>query len=530
MDKWGMKCREGLISILENESLFLLAAFLLRGILFVDPLKWHMEALTHLYTYLLCPWGGMLIGFRLFRIRSGQTKAGMEMPILLLLFAWIVFPMMFRFGPTFNNSVTDIGYAIVFFGIYASIRERPEEVRRKLFFEMCLLFSILAMIWGGLLLYCAFTGTNFGKETGGILFGVQEGILYAGVHYNSTGMMATGCLFMSIGLSERSGHSLLRIAGILSSVPMVLVIILSQSRSCRYAMLIAFAFGAFVRVLFVPFKNRLFQKGVAVVCGAAVLIGGYLLASVITDLALMHYEKLSAEQAGTMGTIEHKDVSFVNLEAKNIGSISNVKIEEFERLSTTFTEILENKSTEETIQLCGERNVPKRNLHVEANKMLFVSNAKAEGKMTGQARAAVDATFSDRTNVWRNLFDLWRSDPWKMFIGRGVGNTGSLIAHDTTHEADGTAAVHNTYLQFVADFGLIGFILQIAFFIVILPSSLRGLATGIRKPTNGNLSMGMMVVAIFAIGVMESAPLGQMTPTNLMLYTALAFLIADGDL
>jgi hypothetical protein len=85
-------------------------------------------------------------------------------------------------------------------------------------------------------------------------------------------------------------------------------------------------------------------------------------------------------------------------------------------------------------------------------------------------------------------------------------------------------------LQFVADFGLIGFILQIAFFIVILPSSLRGLATGIRKSTNGNLSMGMMVVAIFAIGMMESAPLGQMTPTNLMLYTALAFLTADGDL
>jgi hypothetical protein len=41
--------------------------------------------------------------------------------------------------------------------------------------------------------------------------------------------------------------------------------------------------------------------------------------------------------------------------------------------------------------------------------------------------------------------------------------------------------------------------------------------------------MGMLVVAMLLIGLMESAPLGQMTPTNLVLYPALAFLTAKGE-
>lgn len=498
MNKWVMKCREGLISVLENESLFLLAAFLLRGILFVDPLKWHMEEMTRIYTYMLCPWGGLLIGLRLFRVHTGETKAGTELPLLFLLFAWIVFPLLFRFGATFNNAVTDIGYAIVFFGLYASLRERPEHVRRRRFFEMGVLFSALAIVWGGLLLYCAFTGIRFGQETGGTIFGVQKGILYGGVHYNTVGMMAIGCLYMGIGLFEGSDRLIFRVLGVLASAVMILVIILAQSRSCRYAMLIAFAFGSFVRVLYLPFRNRIFQKGIAFVCAVCVLVGGYFLSSMLMNLALTHYARLSAGKTQTTGVVEQDTVAH-----------------------------------EERMIESGDLNVTLTPEYAESDSVfvmnLPVSGAKAEGDMTGKARVAVDATFSDRTNVWRNLFDLWRSDFKKLLIGRGVGNTGSLIAHDTIHEADGTAAVHNTYLQFVADFGLIGFALQIAFFILILPGVLRGLAAGGNGSARGNLSMGMMAVAILAIGMMESAPLGQMTPANLMLYTSLAFLTAAGD-
>lgn len=50
-----------------------------------------------------------------------------------------------------------------------------------------------------------------------------------------------------------------------------------------------------------------------------------------------------------------------------------------------------------------------------------------------------------------------------MLIGNGVGHTGSKIVEGTIHEESGAVAVHNTYLQWAADFGLIGFALEAVF-------------------------------------------------------------------
>ena len=481
MNKTVSRCRDAVCSILGNEGLFLLAAFLLRGVLFADPLKWHMEEMTNVYAYFLCPWGGLLVGFRLLRAKEHPENSGKEIPFLALLFSWIVLPFLFRFGFTFNNIVTDIGYFIVFFGLYASIRERDRDERDKRLAEISLLFSILGIIWGGLLLYCAVTGKRFGIETGGIIFGVQGGILYSGAHYNSEGMMAIGCLFIGLALFERKPLGM-RILGVTAAVISMFVIILSQSRSSRYAMLIAFSSGVFIKLIMTPFvHNKILHKCIAVGCAAAVLVGGYLLSAGITEMALVHYEKLT--QKGT-----------------EVSTDENGYHSEAGILETGFVEV-----------------------HLS-------SDAVAEEKMTGKARAAIDATFSDRTNVWHNLLSLWRENPKKLVIGWGVGNVGSLIAHDTSHEMDGSTAVHNTFLQFIADFGIIGFLIQICFFAAILPNALRSLAAGAKGVAPGLLSMTMMVIAILAIGMMESAPLGQMTPTNLMLYTALAFLAADGSL
>lgn len=483
MDQLAVKCRKGLMCILENEALFLLAAFLLRGILFVDTLKWHMEDLTRLYTYVLCPWGGALIGLRLARL--GQKKSGSEMPVLFLLFIWITVPLLWRFGPTFNNIVTDIGYAIVFFGVYASIREREETVRERRLLEMGVLFTVLSIIWCGLLLYCAVTGKQIGEDTGGLPFGVFRGFLFAGIHYNSVGMMAIGCLFMSMALFACGKRALLRAAGAAGAVLAALVIILSQSRTSRYAMLIALAFGAFMKMWVWPgMKNGGIRKILAVLCAAMVLAGGYALSGLITRAALAHYEKL----AGQTGT-----------------------------------------QTGQTAESVQESETQNGEGILQGVAETMVASAAAESNMTGKSREAVDATFSDRTNIWRNLFDLWRGDLKKMLMGRGVGNTGRLIAHDTIHEAEGSAAVHNTYLQFMADFGLIGFMLQAAFLLCILPRLFRGVSYGAEHGESGLLSMGMLVVAVLLIGLMESAPLGQMTPTNLVLYPALAFLTAKGE-
>ncbi|MBQ9010746.1 MAG: O-antigen ligase family protein [Clostridia bacterium] len=482
MERVVTKCRLGLTRLLENEALFLMAAFLLRGVLFVDTLKWHMEGMTHLYTYLLCPWGGALTGLRLARL--GERKSGPEMPILFLLYLWIAVPLLWRFGATFNNMVTDLGYGIVFFGLYASLREREETTRERRLQEMGILFALLSLIWCGLLLFCAVTGKRFGEEPG-LPFGVFRGFLFAGIHYNSVGMMAIGCLFMSLALCACGKAILLRLMGAAGALAAALVVILSQSRTSRYAMLLALAFGAFMKVFFHPGMKTRVQGGLlGVLCAVIVLAGGYLLAGVITRGALAHYERLSGPES-VQGTQAETPVAALSPEQ-----------------GTAF------------IRELAER---------------MVVSAGAESEMSGQSREAVDATFSDRTNIWRNLFDLWGSDLKKMLIGRGVGNTGSLIAHDTIHEQDGTAAVHNTYLQFIADFGLIGFILQVAFLLCILPNLFRGVCYGAGHGESGLLSMGMLVVAVLLIGLMESAPLGQMTPTNLVLYPALAFLSAKGE-
>ena len=453
MEKLSRKTRQVMGAVLGSEALFLFAAFLLRGILNVETFKWYLEGFSYLYAYVLCPWGGALIALRLSRIERGLQQAGWEQKILFFLLLWISVPFLYRFGPTFNNVVTMTGYAMVFFGIYASLSEREMKARRKQLKVLSCLFCLLSLVWGGALLYCAWTGNIFG-EADSLVFGVRRGMLWAGVHYNSVGMMALCTLFMCLAAVEVFRKWPLRALGVLSAVIMVLVIILSQSRTARYAMLLGLAAGTFGLVLY--WKRT--RKGILLAAGlsACVLISGYLACSAITRLALHHYEVLEGAPSKGMAVL--------------------------------------------------------------------VTQAQAESRWesTGKERVAVDATFSDRTNVWNNLFDLWKSEPEKLIIGRGVGNTGSLIAHGTSHEVDGTASVHNTFLQFIADFGLIGFALQALFLGLTIVWALRAFFAPV--PEKGVFSMAMLVAALMATGMMESAPLGQMTPTCLCLYFALAYL------
>ena len=143
-------------------------------------------------------------------------------------------------------------------------------------------------------------------------------------------------------------------------------------------------------------------------------------------------------------------------------------------------------------------------------------------------RAGIDASFSDRTTIWTNLFALWRESPKHLLIGNGVGRTGSRIVAGTVHEENGAVAVHNTYLQFIADFGLIGFGLLLAFFAVIARPLLRAFFDRSAGRIAGTHALSAMAVAALATGMMESAPLGAMTPMNLMLYLALAMLVGAG--
>ena len=117
-----------------------------------------------------------------------------------------------------------------------------------------------------------------------------------------------------------------------------------------------------------------------------------------------------------------------------------------------------------------------------------------------------------------------------LLIGRGIGKTGALVVKGTVHENAGAVAIHNTYLQFMADFGIIGMIFQGIFLLMMVCRILKVLFVFPReKQPAGTLPLCMLILAIMATGMMESQPLGQMTPMNLGLYMAFALLIPEKE-
>ncbi|MGN0772358.1 MAG: O-antigen ligase family protein, partial [Candidatus Ventricola sp.] len=145
-----------------------------------------------------------------------------------------------------------------------------------------------------------------------------------------------------------------------------------------------------------------------------------------------------------------------------------------------------------------------------------------------EARAATDPSFSGRTAIWRNLMKRWKENPKYLLIGHGVGRVGQLVTEGTIHEGRESVSIHNAYLQFTADYGLIAFALLCAFFALIAAPVLRVYAArgAARRP--GYDALCGIVAASLMTGMMESAPLGAMTPMNMMLFFSLALLFARG--
>ena len=127
-----------------------------------------------------------------------------------------------------------------------------------------------------------------------------------------------------------------------------------------------------------------------------------------------------------------------------------------------------------------------------------------------------------------SLFRLWADNPKYLLIGNGVGRTGSQVVVGTMHEALGGVSIHNTYLQYIADFGLIGFVMKAVFLLLVLRKAVAVFFAAGKRTCAGGRSLCMAVVACLVTGMMESAPLGGMTPMNLTLYFALAQLMAMG--
>ena len=455
--------RRALVALATDEALYLFFVFLFAAVLNSSVFVWQREAIDLLTSYVMIPWGAVLCVLR-FQRADARTLMKRDTALLTLMFAWAVVPFFLRFGVTFNNVTSWQGHAYAFFAIYAMTREEEKARRDAMLDRLCALMAALSFVFGGALLMYAAAGRSVMVDPKGEVFGVINGCLQSGLHYNITCMNAVCMLMLCIAGVCRRRSLPGKLLHLIPAVMMTLVVVLTQSRTARYSVMLAFAAGTYSAMqAALPVKRAALRHGAAIAAAAAVLVAGYLGAGALTDAAIAHYN-------GTAPAIA---------------------------------------------AAAAEETAPESTQAAQLPEL--------------EARAAADATFSDRTTIWKNLIELWKADPKYMVIGNGIGRTGSRIVKGTIHEAAGAVAVHNAYLQLVADFGLVGAAITLAFFLTVLFPALRVFFAAGERRYPGGAALCMLVLACLATGMMESQPLGMMTPMNMMLYYALAVLCAEGQ-
>lgn len=476
MKKAGNAVRRALLCAAGNVSLYVTVTFFVTSLLILGPQFWWREYVNMFERYALIPWGMSLCLLRLAR-REGQKDAAqrIDLSVLFVLLVWIVVPFAIRFGNTFNNSASWYNHTVLFFGIYATIVETQESQRERLFDLAGVLFALASVLLGAALLYCAVTVQKFGDYE--YAFGIVDGIyLSAFTHYNITGMVALCCQMMSLTALCRQKNKAMRALSFVSVVMMALVVVLTQSRTARYVMILSFAAGAYGLLSADARLGRtLIRHGVGLLAAAVVAFAGYAAVDMISDAAIAHYNQTSR------------------------------------MAQTTFV----RSAAAETVSAA------------QTNEGLETERREGDQKQL-KGRVPPDASFSGRTAIWRNLFSRWRDYPKYLLIGHGITRIGSLVTENTIHEGRDAVSIHNAYLQYTADYGLIGFVLLCIFFAVILKPVLRVFFARGEAQIPGYRALCMLVIACLMTGMMESAPLGAMSPMNMMLFYALALLEARG--
>lgn len=480
IERMSARVRRALLAAAGNVSLFLTVAFFVTGLLVLGPSYWWREQVDLFERYVLIPWGLALCLLRLER-RERTPRPGVQWDIvvLLLLLGWIIVPFALRFGGTFNNYGSWHTHTVLFFAVWAMTTEETAARRERLFDFAALLFALASLALGGALLYCVAAVRKFGDVQ--FAFGVCDGIyLCANGHYNSTGMMTVCCTLMSLaGVSRLRGRPL-RLLCAVSAAMMAAATVLTQSRTARYALILALAAMAFGAVLRRARRMRVLCATLAACVLAAASYGG---AALLTDAAVAHYNRaaLRADAAFPIGAALAEAPEEAPAEA--------------------LEEAMEEK---EAAQDAGS----------------------SREQAPYEARAAADASFSGRVAIWRNLLRHWRENPKYLLLGQGIGRIGALVTENTIHEGREGVQIHNAYLQFTADYGLVAMALLLAFFAITAGPALRAGFGRAHRPGYGAL-MGIVIASLLT-GLMESMPLGAMSPMNMMLFFALALLFARG--
>ena len=513
--------RDIMLAVFGNEALFLIVAFLYATLADNAIAAWYREPVNLLYGYIVIPWGAALCLLRLQRRASSLEPARADVVTLFVLYLWILVPFAIRFGFTGKNATAWHGYAVMFFGIYASISERKQREREMLMATMSVLSAVFAYVFCGALLFCAWSGTVYAAGLGTFGFGVVNGWLCSGVHYNITGMIAISLCMMCVMGVGYYRNILLKLFCLIPAVMSMAVIVLSQSRTSRYALLAVLAAAAFDGV-----RRALCRRNAAagllaaVLAGAVVLGGGYWGADRMTRAAIAHYNQLAYDAALQAALAEQAEAP--------------VEPSAEETAEETTTEAPVEPSTgETTVEAPVEPSAEEVPVEPSAEETMAeppVQEAAAEptvpeiqiSEVQARVLANTDGSFSNRTDIWRAVFMFWRDNPKMMMIGNGVNQTGHKIGQYISW-TDGVA-VHNAYLQWAADFGLIGLAPQIVFLAIAVWQTIR-VFFALRRP-RGALGLCMMAFAGLLVGMMESATLNAMLPINLMFMFALAQLSA----
>ena len=475
MKKTAACVRRALLSTASNVSVFVTAAFFVTGLLVLGPYVWWREYIDMLERYIIIPWGMALCLLRLDRRAAREEESvRWDLWILFALLVWLVVPFAIRFGNTFNNAGSWHNSAVTFFGLYALTTEETAQRREKLFDLASLLFAVCSVALGCCLLYCVATVQKFGEDE--FAFGVCNGIyLCANGHYNTSGMVAVCAALMSLAGVCRLSCKPVRALCLLGCVLMTVVTVLTQSRTARYALIIAYAVGVYGLLAANARMKRAWVRHAAGLLAAVVTAGaGYVLADTMNNAVIAHYNRTAQLRAETA-------------DAKTVPQV---------------LALVTAAAAEET----------------ETDTKTEAPAAQLE------AREAVDASFSGRTAIWRNLLNRWKESPKYFLIGYGVGRIGRQVTENTIHEGREGVSIHNGYLQYIADYGMIGFALLCAFFALLTPGVVRVFYArgGRQKP--GYRVLCMMGLACLICGMMESSPLGAMSPMNMMLFYALALL------
>ena len=512
--------RDIMLAVFGNEALFLIVAFLYATLADNAIAAWYREPVNLLYGYIVIPWGAALCLLRLQRRAASLEPARADVVTLFVLYLWILVPFAIRFGFTGKNATAWHGYAVMFFGIYASISERKQREREMLMATMSVLSAVFAYVFCGVLLFCAWSGTVYAVGLGTFGFGVVNGWLCSGVHYNITGMIAISLCMMCVMGVGYYRNILLKLFCLIPAVMSMAVIVLSQSRTSRYALLAVLAAAAFDGV-----RRALCRRNAAagllaaVLAGAVVLGGGYWGADRMTRAAIAHYNQLAYDAALRAALAEQAEAP--------------VEPSAEETAEETTTEAPVEPSAEEAPEVAVEPSAEEVPVEPSAEETMAeppVQEAAAEptvpeiqiSEVQARVLANTDGSFSNRTDIWRAVFMLWHDNPKMMMIGNGVNQTGHKIASYLPW--GNGVAVHNAYLQWAADFGLIGLVPQIVFLAIAVWQTIRVFFAP-RRP-RGALGLCMMAFAGLLIGMMESATLNAMLPINLMFMFALAQLSA----